>query len=131
MLTYSDSLNLLYDLGHEDFFRRGLTPLFKMVKVLRKSRMIHPDEPVRLVSPVDKMPLAESLRSEWLPTEHEYWEFDYSEAAWDFGHAFKFPFSFYNHLRRDLIAGAGAIEHFRHVIMAPRLIEEYQGYSVG
>jgi hypothetical protein len=118
MLTYSDALNLLHDLGHEDLFRRGLTPLFKLVKVLRRSRMIHPADPIRLVSPVDKMPLVESQRSEWLPTEHEYWSFDYSGLDWDFGHVFKFPFSFYNHLRRDLIAGAGAIEHFRYIISA-------------
>lgn len=118
MLTYSDALNLLHDLGHEDLFRRGLPPLFKIVKVLRRSRMIHPADPIRLVSPVDKMPLEESQRSEWLPTENEYWSFDYSGLDWDSGHVFKFPFSFYNHLRRDVIAGAGAIEHFRYVIGA-------------
>ncbi|MFC5652525.1 hypothetical protein ACFPYJ_26080 [Paenibacillus solisilvae] len=119
MLTYSDALNLLYDLGHGDFFRRGLTPLFKMVKVLRASRSLHPGDDLRVFSPVDRLPLSECKRSVWLPTELEYWSFDYSGIDWDFGHVFKFPFSFYNHLKRDLIAGAGAIEHFRYIILAP------------
>lgn len=45
MLTFSHALNILSDLGHESLFRRGLFPLFTLVKVLRRSHDLQPGEP--------------------------------------------------------------------------------------
>ncbi|VTR26727.1 Uncharacterised protein [Actinobacillus pleuropneumoniae] len=117
MLTYSHALNILYDLGHHDYFHRGLPGLLKIVKVLRASRQLDPAEPIRIVSPVDRLPLVEAPRSAWLPHQPEYWAgIDGDVIDWDFGHLFKFPFSFYHHWNRVSEAPAKAMENFRYII---------------
>lgn len=117
MLTYSHALNLLYDLGHHTYFHRGLPGLLKIVKVLRASRRLDPAEPIRLISPVDRLPLAEAPRSVWLPHQPEYWAgIDGAAIDWDFGHLFKFPCSFYHHWNRVSEAPAKAMENFRSII---------------
>ncbi len=115
MLTFSHALNILYDLGHVSYFERGLLPFLKLVKALRGSRHIMPGDPIKLVSPVDRLPLQCSTRTEFLPTEYKFWEEDYTHRDWDFGHLFKFPFSFYDHLRRVEKKDA-YIEKFRYII---------------
>lgn len=118
MLTYSHALNILYDLGHHDYFHRGLPGLLKIVKVLRASRQLDPEEPIRIVSPVDRLPLVEAARSSYLPDQPEYWAsgIDGAVIDWDFGHLFKFPYSFYHHWNRVSEAPAKAMENFRYII---------------
>lgn len=117
MLTYSHALNIFYDLGHHDYFHRGLPGLLKIVKVLRASSQLDPAEPIRIMSPVDRLPLVEAPRSAWLPHQPEYWAgIDGAVIDWDFGHLFKFPFSFYHHWNRVSKVPARAMENFRYII---------------
>jgi len=116
LLTFSHALNVLHDLGYADFFKRGIIPLLKLAKALRASRSILSMETVKLVSPVDRLPLQIAKRSEYLPTEHEFWETDYAEIEWDFGHVFKFSHSFYDHLERAKLPKPSYIEAFRYII---------------
>jgi hypothetical protein len=119
MLTYSHALNIMYDLGHVAYFKRGIPPLLKLVKALRVShdfdQGIMPPQ-LQLSSPVDRWPLKPAARSEWLPVENEYWNRDFSAHDWDFGHAFKFPFSFYNHVNRLASCEAAAYDNFRCIL---------------
>ncbi|MGO4546830.1 hypothetical protein AB4Z29_18695 [Paenibacillus sp. 2TAB23] len=116
MLTFSHALNLLYDMGHRSFFQRGQLPLRKLVNVLQASMHLAPGEAIKLYSSVDRVPLEQAERSEYLPTELGYWEKGHSKNDWDFGHAFKFPFSFYDHLKRVGSCEAPFIEKFRYII---------------
>lgn len=116
MLTFSHALNILHELGHAQLFLKGLPSLLKVAKVLRKSQAIDPNNPPRLFSPVDRWPLPPAHRSEWLPIQEEYWLRDFRHADWDFGHVFKFPYSFYNHLNRLTGPHPQAAENFRYVI---------------
>ncbi|MDQ6418929.1 hypothetical protein RB620_05690 [Paenibacillus sp. LHD-117] len=118
MLTFSHALNVLHDLGYRDEFRRGIGPILKLAKALRASRNLGEKEAIALYSPVDRLPLAKAERSERLPTEPEYWVEDFGRHDWDFGHVFKFPFSFYDHLNR-LPAGSipEAVDRFRYLII--------------
>lgn len=116
MLTFSHALNLLYDMGCRSFFHRGLVPLFKLIKVLQSSCRMKPGDKVELHSPVDRLPLQQAVRSSFLPTELGYWAEDNDAKQWDFGHVFKFPFSFYDHLRRAGSVKASSVENFRYII---------------
>lgn len=117
MLTYSHAINILHDLGHDSYFKRALPPLLKLIKALRKSWEPAADGlQLPLYSPVDRQPLAPRERSESLPVEPRFWTGDYSAGDWEFGHMFKFPFSFYNHLNRVPGKKPFAIENFRYVI---------------
>ncbi|MGE7825437.1 hypothetical protein [Paenibacillus sp. NPDC093718] len=117
MLTFSHALNILYDLGHRAYFHRGLPGLLKIVKVLRASRELDAAQPIRIVSPVDRLPLAEAARSVWLPNQPEYWAvIDGASIDWEFGHLFKFPFSFYHHWNRTSEAPEKALENFRYIV---------------
>ncbi|CAM4416048.1 hypothetical protein FHS16_000971 [Paenibacillus endophyticus] len=116
MLTFSHALNLLYDMGHRSFFQRGQLPLRRLVNVLQASHHLKPGEAIKLYSAVDRIPLEPAERSEYLPTELGYWEKGRSKNEWDFGHAFKFPFSFYDHLKRAGSDEARFIEKFRYII---------------
>lgn len=121
LLTYSHALNLLYDLGYRELFRKGLPSVLKLAVVLRASRDLAPEEPVKLVSPVDRLPLRESRRSEQLPLEAAYWLQDHAGHEWDGGHSFKFPAAYYNHLNRVPAGGASeAYEaNFRYLLIEP------------
>lgn len=116
MLTFSHALNILYDLGHVTYFNRGVPALLKLVKVLRASQNLASEHQLKLSSPVDRWPLTKAGRSEWLPIEPDYWAIDYAHHDWDFGHVFKFPFSFYNHLNRMSFPMPKAIENFRYIV---------------
>ncbi|MDQ0900856.1 MULTISPECIES: hypothetical protein [unclassified Paenibacillus] len=117
MLTFSHALNILFDLGHISFFERGLPPIMKLIKVLRNSRNVKPGDSIKLVSPVDQLPLQPAKRANVLPIEIKFWEKDYSENDWDYGHVFKFPHSFYDHLRRMEQKKESYIENFRYIIV--------------
>ncbi len=116
MLTFSHALNILFDLGYISYFERGIPPLLKLIKVLRCTRDLEPEADIKLNSPVDHLPLVQATRSEWLPLEKEYWCVDYMHHDWDFGHVFKFPYSFYNHLNRAGVVMTDAVENFRYII---------------
>ncbi|WP_285768500.1 hypothetical protein [Peribacillus sp. SI8-4] len=116
MITFSHALNILFEAGHVSLFHRGLQPLLKLVKVLRGSRAVKSGDAIKLFSPVDQLPLQKAARSQWLPTECGYWTKDLSRNSWDFGHTFKFPFSFYDHVRRMGRVKARYIENFRYII---------------
>ncbi|GGD86033.1 hypothetical protein [Paenibacillus nasutitermitis] len=116
MLTFSHALNILFDLGHVSFFERGLLPIMKLIKVLRYSRNVKPGDSIKLVSPVDHLPLQAAVRVNALPTEIQFWQKDYSEQDWDFGHVFKFSQSFYDHLRRVEQKKNSYSENFRYII---------------
>ncbi|CAI6085150.1 hypothetical protein COHCIP112018_04576 [Cohnella sp. JJ-181] len=116
MLTFSHALVSLEELGYADLFERGLTPLLKLVVVLRASRDLRPGDPLRLASPVDREPLAIALPADALPTERAYWSPARSRHEWDFGHAFKFPYGFYHHVARAGGADAAAFLNFRRVL---------------
>lgn len=118
MLTFSHALNILHDLGYRELFEEGLPSLLILAKALRASRRVEQEEEVKLVSPVDKKPLVRSPRSRYLPHEREYWQQNFGEHEWDYGHVFKFPFSFYDHLRRvdDESLRERAMEQFRYIV---------------
>ncbi|MFC3802440.1 hypothetical protein [Cohnella sp. GCM10012308] len=116
MLTFSHALVTLEELGYRALFERGLGPLFKLVHALRASRHLRPGEPVKLHSPVDREPLAPAQPSSSLPTESEFWDKDRSGDVWDFGHAFKFPYSFYHLAARAGGADAAAFDRFRRIV---------------
>lgn len=116
MLTFSQALNVLHDLGHDEYFRKGIPSLLKLIKVLRVSQAINPDHPLPLFSPIDRVPLPLANRSEWLPLEAEYWIKNFQQEDWDFGHAFKFPYSFYNHMNRLAAPHSRAEENLRYLV---------------
>ncbi|QHW35298.1 hypothetical protein GZH47_26330 [Paenibacillus rhizovicinus] len=116
MLTFSHALNILFDLGHVSLFERGLRPMMKLIKVLRYSRGIKSGDTIKLVSPVDRLPLQPATRAAALPTSIRFWEKNYSEQDWDFGHVFKFSHSFYDHLRRVEQRKNAYTEKFRYII---------------
>ncbi|WP_339315382.1 hypothetical protein [Paenibacillus sp. FSL R10-2734] len=117
MLTFSHALNILFDLGHVSFFERGLPPIMKLIKVLRHSRNFKPGDSNKLVSPVDHLPLQPAARANVLPIDIKYWKKNYSEQDWDYGHVFKFPHSFYDHLRQVEQKKESYIENFRYIIV--------------
>lgn len=116
MLTFSHALNILFDLGHVSFFKRGLLPVLKLIKVLRRSRNVKHEDSIKLVSPIDSLPLQPAKRAVELPTEIKFWEKDYSKQDWDDGHVFKFSYSFYDHLRRVEQLKEAYFENFRYII---------------
>jgi len=116
LLTFSQALNLLFDIGRDSLFRKGLPSLFRLVQVLRATRNIDREgSGLRLVSPVDRYPLVPAFRSAHLPIEAEYWR-RASGGDWDFGHAFKFPYAFYDHARRAGDDIVSATENFRYLL---------------
>ncbi len=116
MLTFSHALNILYDLGHTSFFKRGLIPLLKLVEALRGTQNLKVDEPIQLNSPVDCLPLVRKKQAKVLPTEELFWLKDHSCSDWDFGHQFKFSYSYFNHLQRSSEHKDSTIENFRYII---------------
>ncbi|KAB2328205.1 hypothetical protein F7731_25900 [Cytobacillus depressus] len=116
MLTFSHALNILFDLGHTSFFKRGLLPVLKLIKVLRITRNVKHEDSIKLVSPIDRLPLQPAKRGNELPTEIKFWEKDYSKQEWDYGHVFKFSNSFYDHLRRVEQLKESYFENFRYII---------------
>lgn len=118
MLTFSHALIILHDLGHAELFRQGLPGLMKLVVALRASRDSEAENGHGMIlnSPVDRLPLVPASRSEWLPTEPEFWRKDHAADDWDYGHAFKFPFSFYHHVNAAAFCPPGATENFRYIV---------------
>ncbi|WP_152393642.1 hypothetical protein [Paenibacillus guangzhouensis] len=117
MLTFAHALNILHDLGYESLFHKGLHPLFKMVKVLRMSQNMQPDDNVPLFSPVDRLPMMKKQSVQYLPLEKAFWTHDHQKSDWDFGHVFKFTYSYYNHVKRVPRSIGEASQHnFRYVI---------------
>ncbi|QWU45134.1 hypothetical protein [Bacillus sp. NP247] len=100
MLTFSYAINILYDLGHIELFQRGVKPLIKLVYVLRESRNLTSNAQLILNSPVDQLPLIQAKQVDTLPIENVFWLKDYNELNWDFGHIFKFSYSYFGHLKR-------------------------------
>lgn len=117
MLTFSHALNVLHDLGHATFFQRGIVPLLQLVKALRASCSIHLGQPIQLLSAADRLPLHRAVRNEHLPIESEFWAKDYRMHNWEFGHVFKFPHSFYDHLSRIEVQRQAYTEAFRYLTL--------------
>ncbi|MGH0424887.1 hypothetical protein [Bacillus pretiosus] len=116
LLTFSHAINIMYDLGHRDIFQRGIRPLLKLVYVLRASQYLMPNTEINLRSPIDRLPLIESKRAYVLPTENQFWLKDYSAFDWDFGHVFKFSYSYFDHIKRAPEYKDITLEKFRFVI---------------
>ncbi|PEJ96149.1 hypothetical protein [Bacillus wiedmannii] len=116
LLTFSHAINIMYDLGHRDIFQRGIRPLLKLVYVLRASQYLMPNTEINLHSPIDRLPLIESKRAHVLPTENQFWLKDYSAFDWDFGHVFKFSYSYFDHIKRAPEYKNITLEKFRFVI---------------
>ncbi|MDJ1478727.1 hypothetical protein QBX67_27260 [Bacillus sp. LS15-K4] len=116
LLTFSHAINIMYDLGHRDIFHRGIRPLLKLVYVLRASQYLMPNTEINLYSPIDRLPLIESKRAHVLPTEKQFWLKDYSAFNWDFGHVFKFSYSYFDHIKRAPEYKDITLEKFRFVI---------------
>ncbi|PGD65118.1 hypothetical protein [Bacillus wiedmannii] len=116
LLTFSHAINIMYDLGHRDIFQRGIRPLLKLVYVLRASQYLMPNTEINLHSPIDRLPLIESKRAHVLPTEKQFWLKDYSAFDWDFGHVFKFSYSYFDHIKRAPEYKDITLEKFRFVI---------------
>ncbi|MDA1665586.1 hypothetical protein PDK09_08820 [Bacillus cereus] len=116
LLTYSHAINIMYDLGHIDLFQRGIRPLLKLVYVLRASQKLKLNTEITLHSPIDRLPLIQSKRANILPTENIFWIKDYSEFDWDFGHVFKFSYSYFNHIQRAPNYKDITLEKFRYII---------------
>lgn len=116
LLTFSHAINIMYDLGHRDIFQRGIRPLLKLVYVLRASQYLIPNTEINLHSPIDRLSLIESKRAHVLPTENQFWLKDYSTFDWDFGHVFKFSYSYFDHIKRAPEYKDITLEKFRFVI---------------
>src|SRR5262249_53336968 len=58
--TFSLALNFLTVLGYSSLFQGGIPPLLRLVYALRASRHIENGSDVRLVSPVDRLPLRQA-----------------------------------------------------------------------
>ncbi|PGS26310.1 hypothetical protein COC59_12115 [Bacillus cereus] len=116
LLTFSHAINIMYDLGHSDIFHRGIRPLLKLVYVLRASQNLMPNTEINLHSPIDRLPLIESKRAHVLPTENQFWLKDYSAFNWDFGHVFKFSYSYFDHIKRVPEYKDITLDKFRFVI---------------
>ncbi|KAB2451905.1 hypothetical protein F8160_03335 [Bacillus sp. CH126_4D] len=116
LLTFSHAINIMYDLGHRDIFHRGIRPLLKLVFVLRASQNLTSNSEINLHSPIDRLPLIESKRANALPTENQFWLKDYSVFDWDFGHVFKFSYSYFDHIKRAPIYKNITLEKFRFII---------------
>ncbi|KKZ92826.1 hypothetical protein B4147_2062 [Bacillus wiedmannii] len=116
LLTFSHAINIMYDLGHRDIFQRGIRPLLKLVYVLRASQYLIPNTKINLHSPIDRLSLIESKRAHVLPTENQFWLKDYSTFDWDFGHVFKFSYSYFDHIKRAPEYKDITLEKFRFVI---------------
>ncbi|MGD6888331.1 hypothetical protein [Bacillus mobilis] len=116
LLTFSHAINIMYDLGHRDIFHRAMRPLLKLVYVLRGSQNLMPNTEINLYSPIDRLPLIESKRAHILPTENQFWLKDYSTFDWDFGHVFKFSYSYYDHIKRAPKYKEITLEKFRFII---------------
>ncbi|MGG0302220.1 hypothetical protein ABEY59_17510 [Bacillus albus] len=116
LLTFSHAINIMYDLGHRDIFHRALRPLLKLVYVLRASQNLMPNTEINLHSPIDRLPLIESKRAHILPTENQFWLKDYSAFDWDFGHVFKFSYSYFDHIKRAPKYKDITLEKFRFVM---------------
>ncbi|EJS76148.1 hypothetical protein [Bacillus cereus] len=116
LLTFSHAINIMYDLGHRDIFQRGLRPLLKLVYVLRASQKLMPNTEINLHSPIDRLPLIESERAHVLPTENQFWVKDFSKLDWDFGHVFKFSYSYFDHIKRAPEYKDITLVQFRYVI---------------
>ncbi|MES5938645.1 MULTISPECIES: hypothetical protein [unclassified Bacillus cereus group] len=116
LLTFSHAINIMYDLGHRDIFQRGIRPLLRLVYVLRASQYLMPNTEINLHSPIDRLPLIKSKRAYVLPTENQFWLKDYSAFDWDFGHVFKFSYSYFDHIKRAPEYKDITLEKFRFVI---------------
>ncbi|WP_144611333.1 hypothetical protein [Bacillus cereus] len=116
LLTFSHAINIMYDLGHRDIFHRAIRPLLKLVYVLRASQNLMPNTEINLHSPIDRLPLIESKRAHILPTENQFWLKDYSAFDWDFGHVFKFSYSYFDHIKRAPKYKDITLEKFRFII---------------
>lgn len=116
LLTFSHAINIMYDLGHIDIFHRAIRPLLKLVYVLRASQNLMPNTEINLHSPIDRLPLIESKRAHVLPTENQFWLKDYSAFNWDFGHVFKFSYSYFDHIKRVPEYKDITLDKFRFVI---------------
>uniref|UniRef100_UPI0034D59852 hypothetical protein n=1 Tax=Bacillus wiedmannii TaxID=1890302 RepID=UPI0034D59852 len=116
LLTFSHAINIMYDLGHRDIFHRAIRPLLKLVYVLRASQNLTPNSEITLHSPIDCLPLVGSKRAHILPTENQFWLKDYGEFDWDFGHIFKFSYSYFDHIKRAPEYKDITLEKFRFVI---------------
>lgn len=116
LLTFSHAINIMYDLGHIDIFHRAIRPLLKLVYVLRASQNLTPNSEIALHSPIDCLPLVGSKRAHILPTENQFWLKDYGEFDWDFGHIFKFSYSYFDHIKRAPEYKDITLEKFRFVI---------------
>ncbi|HHK5534670.1 TPA: hypothetical protein ACQUHH_006175 [Bacillus mobilis] len=116
LLTFSHAINIMYDLGHRDIFQRGIRPLLKLVYVLRASQNLTSNSEIILHSPIDCLPLVESKRAHILPTENQFWLKDYGAFDWDFGHIFKFSYSYFDHIKRAPKYKDITLEKFRFII---------------
>lgn len=68
--------------------------------MLRVSQNLTSNSEITLQSPIDCLPLIETKRAHILPTENQFWLKDYSTFDWDFGHVFKFSYSYFDHIKR-------------------------------
>lgn len=116
LLTFSHAINIMYDLGHSDIFHRAMRPLLKLVYVLRASQKLTSNSEIALHSPIDCLPLIESKCAHALPTENQFWLKDYGEFDWDFGHIFKFSYSYFDHIKRAPKYKDITLEKFRFII---------------
>ncbi|TYR80480.1 hypothetical protein FZC66_08850 [Priestia megaterium] len=116
MLTFSHALNILYDFGYLSFFKRGLLPLLKLVKVLRKSKNLRQNHLINVMSPVDRLPLIKAKPTVFLPSEEAFWLKDHRSSNWDFGHQFKFTFSYFDRLKRAPKLKEATIDNFCCII---------------
>ncbi|MED0949041.1 hypothetical protein [Bacillus mobilis] len=116
LLTFSHAINIMYDLGHRDIFQRGIRPLLKLVYVLRASQNLTFNSEITLHSPIDCLPFVDAKRAHILPTENQFWLKDYGAFDWDFGHIFKFSYSYFDHIKRAPKYKDITLEKFRFVI---------------
>ncbi|WIM38666.1 hypothetical protein PO903_18730 [Paenibacillus sp. PK4536] len=102
-LTFAHALNILHDLGQPELFQRGLHPLWKMVKILRYSRDWDGStvEAVGLYSPVDRLPLQYATPAPFEYTDIRFWQQNLASVDWDYGHHFKFVWSYNDHIERS------------------------------
>lgn len=90
LLTHTHALLDLAGMGYENLTKKGLGPLFSHFQTVRNMR--------RLNLKVDAPLCVKKTIGPFIP---EYWKSNFGKGdGWDYGHTFKFPFSFFHLLNR-------------------------------
>lgn len=107
LITHVHALVELLELGYPDLWEEGLTPFKIKVKILRKTQAFK--------APKKWRPCKVSRKS---PMDAAYWRQDFEASDWDYGHTFKYNYSFHNMIDRlvNPEEKEKCVKHFRYMV---------------